>query len=69
MNIRNNTNINTITNNTAVFQVLGYMQLAVEEGGTVLTGGGPPNGSGTAAFVRGGAFLEPTLVLSSCRRH
>jgi len=39
-------------------KVLGYYQLAVEEGATVVTGGGVPKLEGAAA---GGYFVEPTI--------
>lgn len=39
-------------------KVLGYYQLAVDEGATVITGGGTPTLEGPAA---GGYFVEPTI--------
>ena len=39
-------------------KVLGYYQLAVDEGATVITGGGTPTPEGPAA---GGYFVEPTI--------
>ena len=39
-------------------RVLSYLKVAVDEGGEVLTGGGPPDDPALAA----GATCEPTIV-------
>ena len=41
-------------------KVLNYVQLALEEGGTVVTGGGPPRQ--LPARCRDGYFIEPTVI-------
>jgi aminomuconate-semialdehyde/2-hydroxymuconate-6-semialdehyde dehydrogenase len=39
-------------------KVMGYYRLAVDEGATVVTGGGIPD---LPAFLRGGAWIQPTI--------
>ncbi|MFN8622107.1 MAG: aldehyde dehydrogenase [Chloroflexota bacterium] len=43
-------------------KVSGYIALAREEGGTVITGGAPPDPASLPERVRGGTFLEPTVI-------
>jgi aminomuconate-semialdehyde/2-hydroxymuconate-6-semialdehyde dehydrogenase len=42
-------------------KVMGYIDLAREEGGRVLCGGGPP-AAPVSARCRGGSFIEPTVI-------
>ncbi len=49
-------------------KILGYIQLARDEGGRILTGGGPPEA--LPERVRNGYFIAPTVVIDlpmSCR--
>jgi aminomuconate-semialdehyde/2-hydroxymuconate-6-semialdehyde dehydrogenase len=49
-------------------KILGYIQLARDEGGRILTGGGPPDA--LPERVRNGYFIAPTVVVDlpmSCR--
>ena len=51
-------------------RVLSYIQLAKEEGGRVLCGGGPPAAAGLGERCKNGAFLEPTVIVDldiNCR--
>jgi aminomuconate-semialdehyde/2-hydroxymuconate-6-semialdehyde dehydrogenase len=44
-------------------RVLSYVRLAREEGGRVLCGGSPPPPATLGERCRGGAFLEPTVIV------
>jgi aminomuconate-semialdehyde/2-hydroxymuconate-6-semialdehyde dehydrogenase len=44
-------------------RVMSYIRLAEEEGGRVLCGGGPPEPAMLGERCKGGAFLEPTVVV------
>jgi aminomuconate-semialdehyde/2-hydroxymuconate-6-semialdehyde dehydrogenase len=51
-------------------RVMSYIRLAEEEGGRVLCGGGPPKPALLGERCRGGAFLEPTVIVDldvNCR--
>ena len=51
-------------------RVLAYIQLARDEGGRVLCGGGPPDPKLLGERCRDGAFLEPTVIVDldvNCR--
>jgi aminomuconate-semialdehyde/2-hydroxymuconate-6-semialdehyde dehydrogenase len=51
-------------------RVMEYVRLARAEGGKVLTGGGPPAPGVVGTRCRGGAFLEPTVIVDldvNCR--
>lgn len=54
------TDVGTLISQQHREKVEGYIQLAAEEGGTIVTGGGRP--SSLPDRVRGGWFLEPTVV-------
>ncbi len=44
-------------------RVMSYIRLASEEGGRILCGGGPPSPAAVGERCRGGAFLEPTVIV------
>ncbi|WP_110929270.1 aldehyde dehydrogenase [Bacillus massiliglaciei] len=59
-----NTNVGSLVSEEHFERVKSYIDLAVEEGGTILTGGKTPEG------LEGGYFLEPTIITGldrSCR--
>ena len=62
-----NTRMGALVNESHMNKVLSYIELAREEGGTILTGGSRKHVEGRCA---GGFFIEPTLIdglPSSCR--
>jgi len=51
-------------------RVQSYIQLAIEEGGRILCGGGPPSLDKLGQRCRNGSFLEPTVIVDldvNCR--
>lgn len=53
------TQLGPLISHSARERVLGYVQLGVEEGGTLATGGGVPEVPG----LEGGFFIEPTVIV------
>jgi phenylacetaldehyde dehydrogenase len=52
------TQLGPLISQAARERVLGYVELGVEEGGTIVAGGGTPNVPG----FEGGFFIEPTVI-------
>jgi aminomuconate-semialdehyde/2-hydroxymuconate-6-semialdehyde dehydrogenase len=65
--IEDSTQIGSITSKPHLDKVMTYIELAQEEGGTILTGGKPVTIKGRC---EGGWFVEPTVIdglINSCR--